>query len=148
MSLSLFAALACGAAALLLLLGAFVPRPHRSRVPFVARLDLGAPDMSNAIVGTPKKFVISPKDQFGLAVDLVKFPTALTNIAWVAGNGDIASITVAEDKLSAEVLFSAEGSIVVSVTGADRDGHLLTETLNVTAELPVPVVTSLGLAEA
>lgn len=145
MSFLLFAAVASGAAAILLLLGALVPHGRRRHV---VSLNLGAATMSNAIVGTPKKFVITPKDQFGLAVDLAKFPAALTGIAWSVANADLATVSPAADGLSCDVTFSVEGATTVVVKALDKDGTELSEQVDVTAELPVPKVTSLNLSEA
>lgn len=149
MSFLLFAALASGAAAILLALGACVHVPRRRRSRLITSLNLGATTMSNALVGTPKKFTITPKDALGLTVDLAKFPTALTEVVWSVSNTDIAAVnTTKADGTEAEVLFSSDGTVSLTVTGKDKDGTSLSESLDVTAEFPVPKVASLNLAEA
>lgn len=152
MSFLLFTALASGAAVVLLAIGAGMHKHHRRRhrhTPLVTSLYLGAIDMSNAIVGTPKLFKITPADSFGVAVDLVKFPTALTDIVWSVSNPDIAAVnTTKPDSTEAAVTFSADGVVTVKVTGKDKDGADVTEQVDVTGELPVPKVVSLNLVEA
>ena len=148
MSLLVFIALVSGGATVLLILGALQHVPRKRRTPRVTSLNLGAATMSNAVVGVPKKFVITPKAG-EVAVDLSKFPTALTGVVWSVANPAIASINVTKpDGTEAEVTFSEAGATQVVVTGKDKDGNELTERLDVVGEVPVPLVTSLNLAEA
>src|SRR5258708_853809 len=94
-------------------------------------------------------FTLTPKDKDGNAVDLVKFPTALTAVAWSADNPAF-TLTVAADSLSASVAAidpAVGGDVVVSVKGTAVDGSTVSDTApSQNFAVPVPVVTSLNLA--
>lgn len=104
--------------------------------------------MANPNIAQKVPFSISPKDADGNVVDLVKFPTALTGIAWSVDN-DVASIVSAADGLSADLVPAKVGVVVVSVSGTNVAGEVKTETAAVTFDevpVPVPVVASLNMA--
>jgi len=147
MTLSTFAALAFAGAAFLLILGATIT-PRRGRIPLVKSIRIGTNTMT-ATVGVAKKLTLSPKDVFGLPVDLVKFPTALTDVVWSVSDPSLASINVTKaDGTEAELTAGGTGSITVTVNGKNKAGEILGETLSLTIEEDVPLVKTLGLAEA
>lgn len=105
--------------------------------------------MANAIVGTSKKFTITPKDELGLVVDLAAFPTALTEIVYTVSDGNVADATVTKpDNTEVQIDFRAAGAVTLSVSARDRDGNALTDSVSITVEVPVPAVKTLNLAEA
>lgn len=142
MNFPLFVVLASASAAILLVLGWH----HCRGVPRVTSLNIGA-SMSNAIVGIAKAFAITPKAG-GVPVDLPVFPTALTGVVWGVSDPAIAAVnTTKADGTTADVTFSAAGTVTVTVTGKDKDGKELSESVSVVGEVPVPLVDSLNLAE-
>jgi hypothetical protein len=90
---------------------------------------------------------ITPKDASGTAVDLTAFPTALTGITWAVSDSN-ASIAPASDNLSAVVTPNpaAASTVVVTVSGTNVAGTVLSETLSVDFTVPVPVVVTLNPA--
>jgi hypothetical protein len=93
------------------------------------------------------KYAITPKDANGNAVDLSKFPTALTGITWATSDAAVAAVVAAADGLSAEVHPTpAGGSVVVTVSGTNVSGATVTDQVTIHFDVPVPVVTTLNLA--
>lgn len=93
------------------------------------------------------QYAITPKDAAGVAVDLSKFPTALTAITWAVDKPEVAAVVASEDKLSAEVQpTAAGGDVVVTVSGTNVKGDAVSESVSINFEVPVPVVASLNLA--
>ena len=93
------------------------------------------------------KYAITPKDAAGNAVDLSKFPTALTAITWSVDKPEVAVPTAAADGLSATLApTTAGGTVVLTVSGTNVKGDVVSENTTVEFTVPVPVVTSLNLA--
>lgn len=153
MSIALFVALASASAALLLALGVVDQwhchrrRRRARRIPHVTAIAIGAA-MSNAIVGTPKKFALVYKDAFGVAVDLAKFPTAVSNVQAVVSDGGIASVSLSQDGAECQVTFASEGKVTLTVSAVNKDGEPVSAAVDVVGELPVPKVTAIDIVEA
>lgn len=105
--------------------------------------------MSNAIVGTPKKYSLAVTDELGLPVDLAVFPTALTDVVWSVANPALAAVnTTKPDGTEAELTFSAAGTTSLKVVGKNKAGTEVSAQVDVVGELPVPLVTALAILEA
>lgn len=144
MSIYLFAVLVSASAALLCVIGWALPVLC---LPVVTNLYIGA-SMSNALVGTPKIYSLVVTDELGLPVDLVAFPTALTEVVWSIANPELGSVTFSASGVDAAVTFGAAGSTKLRVTGKNKAGTEVSAEVDVTAELPVPLVTSISILEA
>ncbi|HQR20060.1 MAG TPA: hypothetical protein PKV98_04295 [Burkholderiaceae bacterium] len=144
MSVYLFAVLASASAALLYVIGWALACRRR---PLVTTLYIGA-SMSNAIVGTPKKFSLAVTDELGLPVDLAAFPTALTDVVWSLANPGLGSVTFPPSGAEASVVFGTAGATSLKVTGKNKAGTEVAAQVDVVAELPVPLVTALSIIEA
>jgi hypothetical protein len=90
-------------------------------------------------------YTIAPADASGAAVDLAKFPTALTGITWKGDNDAVGTVTPAADGLSAEVVRVSAGTVNVTVSGTNVAGSVVTQSDAVVFEVVVPVVTNLNL---
>jgi len=102
----------------------------------------------DATLGTTLKFSITPKDGAGNVVDLVKFPAALTDIAWSVSDATVGSVAATADSLGVNFTPAAEGAATLTVTAKNVNGDVKTESIAITVKLPTPVVESLNLAAA
>ena len=105
--------------------------------------------MSNAIVGTPKKFSLALTDELGLPVDLSVFPSALTEVVWSVANPELAAVnTTKPDGTEVDVTFSAAGATTLKVTGKNKAGAEVSAQVDIVGEVPVPLVTAISILEA
>lgn len=107
--------------------------------------------MANPTTAQKVPFTITPRDgpaPDGNIVDLPAFPTALTGITWSV-DGDVASIAADASGLSAMLTPAKAGVSVVTVSGTNVLGEVVTDSASVTfdqAAPAVPVVKSLNVA--
>jgi len=98
--------------------------------------------MANPTVKQNVPFTITPKDADGNAVDLAKYPTALSGITWSVDQG--ATVAASEDGLSATVTPTAAGTVVVSVSGTNVKGAAVSDSKTLVFDDVIPVVVTLN----
>lgn len=82
----------------------------------------------------------------GNPVDLAAFPTALTDITWSVAPTDAGTLnTTTPDLTNCEFKPTKSGDSVVTVSGKNSEGNLLSESFDVNVAVPVPVVDALNL---
>jgi hypothetical protein len=77
----------------------------------------------------------------GVAVDLTLFPTALTGVSWSVDKPDLGAVNSTQaDGMVADYVGKVAGDVVVTATGNNVHGVVVSKSVTVTNTVPVPVV--------